>query len=291
MPFLIGLLALLVLLVAFRVIGGTWHVGKLWEGSDGRPSASKLQWFLWTLTVLYAYVVIFAARVLQGSYEPIAEIPTNVLLAMGFSATTMATAKGITTSYILNGKLQKPATNPDGSPDAANKSNMFLDESGFPELSKIQMLVWTAVAVVIYLFSVYDAVRHQRTTALPDIDGALMVLMGLGQGAYLGKKLTTTDQARLTGLSTGGAASGAEVTITGESFGESQDGSLITFNGRPIPTGAGTVWTDSSLTFTIPAQIPGFADIPAAGAAVAIGVIVSGRTSANTLPFTVMPGV
>lgn len=290
MPFLIGLLALLVLLVAFRVIGGTWHVGKLWEGSDGRPSASKLQWFLWTVTVLYAYVVIFAARVLQGSYEPIAEIPTNVLLAMGFSATTMATAKGITTSYILNGKLQKPIPNPDGSPDAANKSNMFLDESGFPELSKIQMLVWTAVAVVIYLFSVYDAVRHQRTTALPDIDGALMVLMGLGQGAYLGKKLTTTDQARLTGLSTGGGTSGSEVTVNGESFGESQDGSLITFNGRPLPTGPETVWTDTSLTFTIPAQIPGFAAIPPAGAAVAIGVIVGGRAGANTLPFTVMPG-
>jgi hypothetical protein len=290
MPFVIGLAALIVLVVAYRVIGGTWNVAKLYEGADGRASASKLQWFLWTVTVLYSYVVIFAARAMHGSYEPISDIPANVLLAMGFSATTMATAKGITASYVLNGKIQKPTASVDGNTETANKSNMFLDESGFPELSKIQMLVWTAIAVVIYLFSTYNAVRHDQTTALPDIDGALMVLMGLGQGAYLGKKLTTSDQARLTGLSTGGGACGEEVTINGESFGDSQSGSLVTFNGKPIPTDASLTWTDTSVSFKIPGRIPGFAELPASGAAVAIGLIVGGRASANTLPFTVMSG-
>jgi hypothetical protein len=266
----------------YRIVTGKWDISLIYEGEDGRPSTSKLQWFLWTVVIIFAYVAVYAAR---GMLEPITEIPRNVLLAMGFSVTTMAVSKGITTSFIANGRLFKTNAPSGGSP-----RGIFLDDHGFPDLSKIQMMAWTFIAIGVYLVNLSRILNAHPIEKLPDIDSALMVLMGLGQGAYLGKKLTTDDQARLSGLSIASGAPGTMVKISGLSLGEQQNGSFITSDGTPFPVVIRpTDWTDSLVTFEIPKCQPSGAPWPDGGQKIMLGLIVGGKASTNQLPFNVIP--
>jgi hypothetical protein len=277
-----GIVVLAVLWVLCGVLCGAWNPWKLVIGADGRPSTSKLQWFLWTVVIIFSYAAIYAARAGKGNFEAISDMPANLLIAMGLSITTMAAAKGITVSYVTSGRVVKTATASEDNGPAP----IIQDDDGFPDLSKIQMMAWTIIAVGIYLISV----AHQIGTdlpKLPDIEPSLMVLMGLGQGAYLGKKLTTTTVPRLTGLSPGSGKPGTTVTVAGLSLGDKQDGSLLTIDGNPFQPDSPPVWQDTQISFTIPPKHPGGREW-SEGQRVLVGLIVNGQESANTLPFTVM---
>jgi hypothetical protein len=281
-PYLAGIAALLLAWVLYGLLAGTWNIWKLVTGTDGRASTSKLQWFLWTVVVVFAYVAIWTAGALDGNLVPITEIPQNLLIAMGLSVTTMAAAKGITVSYVNSGRVIKTSADPGEKKDTGLGPVVSSDER-VPDLSKIQMMIWTLVAIVIYLFPVVDQIGSGH--ALPDIDPTLMVLMGLGQGAYLGKKLVTTITPRLTGLSPVEGNPGTQITIIGMAFGAEQAGSLVTMDRNPFQP-QGLQWADTQIQFTLPEKPPsGQAWKP--GQRVIFGVIVGGQESVNTLPFTV----
>lgn len=290
-----GTLVLIVLWILYGVLGGSWNPWKLVEGSDGRASTSKLQWFLWTVVVIFSYSAFYASRAWRGTFSSVNGIPQNLLIAMGLSITTMAAAKGITVSYLANGRIVKPAAGSNGPMQKAiGPGAIFQDDDGCPDLSKIQMMAWTFIAIGIYLISIWNAIdsalisekqASDLLSSLPDIDATLMVLMGLGQGAYLGKKLTTTTVSRLTGLSLGSGKPGIAVTIAGMSFGDCQNGSVITIDGNPYH-GLVSAWTDSSIKFSVPAQQINGSNW-AAGQRILIGLIINGQESTNTLPFTV----
>jgi len=279
-----------ILWMLYRVLGDTWNPCKLIEGADGRYSASKVQWFLWTVVVIFSYVAIYAARAFKGHYEPITDIPSNLLIAMGFSVTTVTASKGITASYVASGSVVKSNVDRDAGADskATGPGPIIQDDTGFPDLSKIQMLAWVLIAIGVFLINVLNQVGTALSALpkVPDIDPALMVLMGLGQGAYLGKKLTTTTVPRLTGLSLGSGEPGTPLIITGLSFGEKQNGNLITIDGNPFQCDEPVDWKDTQIAFTIPPRHPNGKDWDA-GQRISIGVIVGGQESANTLPFTV----
>ena len=75
---------------------------------------------------------------------------------------------------------------------AASQGGILRDDTGTPELAKIQMTGFTFVAVGIFLATViHQIVANPVVTSLPDIDSSLLVLMGISQGGYLGKKLVT----------------------------------------------------------------------------------------------------
>jgi len=187
-PYAVGISTVLVLWLLYKVAsGGT--IGSLYEGSDGRPSTSKFQFFAWTAVVIFAYAAIYSLKVAAHHFEAVNEIPKNVLIAMGMSVISAAAAKGITVSYIATGRIEKSPV-PSGS---SNFGAIFQDDSGFPDLSKVQMIAWTFTAIVTYLIAVGSKIHQRDYSSLPDIDSALMVLMGLGHGAYLGKKLVTQD--------------------------------------------------------------------------------------------------
>jgi hypothetical protein len=92
---LIGLAALL--FIEFGVFFGTgsWNPANVVLGEDGKPSTSKFQWFLWLIVVLFAYVLLWVLRARQGDYGAIRDLPTNVLVVLGFSTATAVAAKGI----------------------------------------------------------------------------------------------------------------------------------------------------------------------------------------------------
>jgi hypothetical protein len=280
MEYLSGIVVLAVFWILYGITGHKWNLWRLVEGADGRSSTSKLQWFLWTVVFIFSYIVIYTARIMKGHFEPIAEIPANVLIAIGFSITTTTAAKAITVSYVSRGRVVKTKVGPKD----ARWGSIFQDDEGFPDLSKTQMVAWTLIAILVYFIRLVNQVKSELPQ-LPDIDPALMVLMGLGQGAYLGKKLTTTSVPRLTGLSPSSGKPGTEILIRGLALGNEKSGLLIiddeTFYPDPEP-----VWQDTQIKFKFPAKHPNGEDWKT-GRRVTIRVIVGGTESANTLPFTV----
>jgi hypothetical protein len=290
----------------YRFVTGSWNVLKFVVGDDGRPSTSKLQWFLWTVVIIFSYIAVYSTRVWYGNSATITEIPQNLLIAMGLSVTTMVAAKGITASYVASGQVVKPELS-NTQKEKVGLGPILQNDDGTPDLSKSQIMAWTLIGIGIYIIHLLQQVHTASVNAdiafaanvaanataahidaaaaigelqMPDIDAVLMVLMGLGQGAYLGKKLVTTTTPRFTGISPGSGPGKTDVIITGMSFGESQNGSLITLDGNPITLDKTTLllWGDNQIKFRIPGNQPiGKIDI---------GVIVNGR-STNTLPFAV----
>jgi hypothetical protein len=177
---------------------------------------------------------------------------------------------------------------------AMGASAVFQEDNGTLDLSKCQMLAWTFIAIVIYLVGVDTLLPKIAAGAvtqlgLPDIDASLMVLMGLGHGAYLGKKLVTTNTPRLTGLAPSPAKGGDIVTLLGVALGGPTNYSLITLDNQPIDSGAATSWTDTQIQFKLPTKAPDGTDWSAAGRTVPVAVIVGGQPT-NPLPVTVAAG-
>lgn len=276
----VGITVLAILYLLYRLFSDTWKLSPLYKGADARPSTSKFQAFIWTVIAIFAYSGIYALRASTGSFQAVSEVPTNLMLAMGFTFTTLAAAKGITVSYVRSGQVTKTG------PAADEATSVAREDGGEIDLTKIQMLAWTYIAAAVYLFhlvhffNVYPGGGEQ----FPDIDDALMVLMGLSQGLYVGKKLATTDTPALTAIGPVSGPPGSTLVIGGTAFGATQGLSAITLDGVPQ---TGAKWSDSQIEITIPATHP----IKGAWTnhqEVKIDVAITGRSSVQPLQFTVV---
>jgi IPT/TIG domain-containing protein len=243
-------------------------------GTDGRLSTSKCQWFIWTLVIIGGYCAVVAARGLRGDLTADVGLPAALLTAMGFSTLTVATAKGITSTYTASfGLVKSPTTNAGGTDPMPPTMGLLTDDGGDLDLSKVQLITWTIVAVGIWVALVlstlgYIAFADAATfdpakAALPDIGPTLLVLTGLSQGGYLGKKLATLGSfvVRVDSLvpSTVGAMAPApqRVTIFGLGFGDNSDGrGAVKLDGAVAHIAS--TWTDGRIDFDVPAgRAPG----------------------------------
>lgn len=214
-----------------------------------RLSASKFQALVWTLITLFAYASVTGARLLEREagepFPSFASVPLNLLVLMGLSAVTAAGSKGVTISYRAEGRIPPESggltTNPHGQGD----------------LIKVQMLVWTIIAGASYLLGVANTLGA-GVYAMPDVDGALLALMGVSQGSYVGNKLVSTSLAKrpkIKEILPLRGPVGTTVTIMGEDFGSEQGKSYVALGNTPIEKerhGLGP-WSDFKLQVTIPA--------------------------------------
>jgi hypothetical protein len=162
------------------VITRDWNPLRFAIGEDNRYSISKFQLLLWTAAVLFAYVAVVYARVQQGLPAPVPDVPGNVLLALGVSGATTVVAKSIKVNNLQQGKELGTVL-----PDTGPLSTLLTDDDGTLSLHKLQYLVWTFVAIGVFLVGLDQSNR----LALPDIDTTLLVLSGISVGTYLGQKL------------------------------------------------------------------------------------------------------
>jgi len=288
----LGVLYLLTL-IGSRAGKNPWNLVK---GADGAPSTSKFQWFLWLIVIIFSYSVLWVLRAKQGNWSAISEVPANLLAVLGFSTGTAAAAKGITSGYIQSGRVAKTtAAQKAAAPAAAgapaqqpapSAGGILQDDTGTPELAKIQMTGFTLIAVGIFLATViHQIVANPVITTLPNIDSSLLVLMGISQGGYLGKKLVTFGTPVLYAPNPAQAPARTPVTLPGANLGSSSSGNQLTMDGIPI---ASTSWVASSIGFTVPDNNPGTGAAWPAGTTttVQLGVSVMGQTS-NSVPFGV----
>lgn len=249
---LIGVAFLVVVYVVTALITGRWRLKELFNGFDGFGSTSKLQWLLWLIVILFGYVAIWVLRAEQGNYTALSDIPVNILTVLGFSTGTAAAAKGITAGYVQTGKVAK--TGVPANPTPATTGGIFQDDSGGPELAKIQLMAFTIIGIGIFLATVFHQIAiGDIKDGLPNIDSSLLVLMGISQGGYLGKKLVTYGTPALFAPNPLSGPPGTAVTVAGSGLGAQQGNSQLLLNGAPI---AVTAWSDTSIQFTVPADDP-----------------------------------
>lgn len=284
-PFVFGALVLLLLWACYRFLSGLWNPLEIVRGVDKRWSTSKFQFFLWTIVALLCYSSFFAKRIGAGVLNPSSfAVPQNLLLAMGLSVTTALAAKGITTSQINRGDISKEHV---GS-DEAQTSDLISDDGGTIDLTKVQLLGWTVIAIGAYLASVVHTIRHVTAASkMPDIDLALMVLMGLGQGAYVAKKMIFNSSPLITNVDPPKPRPGREVKLTGTSFGTTQGNGDIAINGViPTPHVSIKSWGDTSIIFILPGP-----PLPAGWSAgqQAVSVVIDDGTDSNSMRFELLP--
>ena len=298
-----GLAALIAIWIIFALWSRNNWLPSIIKGQDGRPSTSKFQFILWFVVVAVSLVAIWGARLSFGEQAFPDEIPPNVWIAIGLGGGTMIAAKGLTSSRASQGAGPAPAA-ASGDP-TIGYSALLNDDTGFPDVGKIQIMFWTLFAVIVFGVSVADQVRDTQcvpvrpgSTArvctfaeVPDIGDALMILMGLSSAVYVGKKVVTTDTPRLTKIAPSTGVPGEVITIEGRAFGVRQPGDGIAFDGALIPPDYIDAWTVDTITFEIPQDPPGPADPWPADRTrvVTVSVTVQGRNSANPMTLTVLP--
>ncbi|GAB4453899.1 MAG: hypothetical protein Fur0044_48720 [Anaerolineae bacterium] len=272
-PYMWGIIAVGVFyIVGVVVTGRRFNPLELARGADENYSASLLQFLIFTYLTVFTYVAVYAARLVSG-LTTLPEIPLNLLVLMGLSVISATASKGITISYQEQGQQ--------------SGAGVFKDETGNVALIKVQMLIWTFIAAAIYFITVVNFINTKGYTqsALPDVDGALLVLMGAAQGGYIGGKLVS----RSTGIpiierivpSPISLNADTKITLLGGLFGDSQDSSTVVYQNkatgvqREVPAASVKQWADSKIEFDIPNEMKTVGIYT-------MWVIVKGQKSAGT---------
>lgn len=211
------------------------------EPNFGKISHSKLQVLIWTVTIVFTYVVVFGVRWFDPSISKLSLplIPLNLFLLMGFSAATATGAKGIA--------LRRESVN-----RVSSESDIY----------KFQMIGWTIIAAAIYVFTIMNYINNgeykEATATLPDVDGTLLLLMGASQGAYL--SLKGVSQADLPSITNVTAlvtlpTTTNNVIIEGKKLGSDPGTIKIKFNDVEFPMRAASItassWNENEVKFTL----------------------------------------
>jgi len=186
-----GGVTLVIFWLISRLVTKNWNPFAMAKGGideNSNHSASLLQMLVFTMLCVFAYTSVFAARVgeVSGVLSGWISVPSNLLILMGFSIGTAVASRAIKVEQIKSGAL------PDSSPDL---SSLTTYRDGRTDLIKIQMLIWTLIAVVVYLIYLWrymgnEGFLGEHPTPLPDIDTAFMILLGASQGGQVVNQLT-----------------------------------------------------------------------------------------------------
>ena len=224
---------------------------------QGVLSASKLQALVWTLVTLFAYTSVFGTLLLEskpGAGLPsLPGIPVGLLVLMGLSVATAAGAKGVIVSYKSQGLIEE------------RSGGLTTNPKQQGDLVKTQMLIWTFIGAGVYLLSVVKFIADKAwaldptiSLALPDVDSALLVLMGASAGSYIGDKLVSRDvlkKPKLESMLPLKGPGGTTITMLGENFGDDQGANFVSFDDSTIRSQAdGLVsWSNLQVEATVPA--------------------------------------
>lgn len=146
--------------------------------------------------ILFAFFSIYLIRIFNGlSYSPL-NPPLNLLVLLGISF-----AVPVISSKISNVKGYSPCVHSRyGSSDETiirkklPDFRTMLDENGILSLTRVQMFIWTWIAIGIYLYILFSRVINTNIAQLPgltipDVGFVIISLMALSQGIYLAGKI------------------------------------------------------------------------------------------------------
>ena len=140
-------------------------------------SLAKTQLAIWT--ALIGCVYIFLALYCHTDLKAMV-VNATALTLLGISTGTTAAANVIDQS-----QSNTPETPPrhQNQPSEGFIKDILSDDKGV-SIHRFQNVVWTVIAVVIYLYKV-----HQNQSSLPNLDNTLIILTGISSAAYLSLKI------------------------------------------------------------------------------------------------------
>ncbi len=149
-----------------------WISG-LFLGSDGTPSLSLLQIFIWTTITVWGffYVYMVAGRLLSMTPE--------MMELLGIAGAGTVVARWVAASNAAPGS---PSDD-----DASDDFWQMLSTNGTFDLLKLQLLLFTVVIGMYVVWRIADA------GAFPNLDSNTLLLLGVSQGIYVAGKLTSTS--------------------------------------------------------------------------------------------------
>lgn len=164
----------------------------LFIGLDNRTSTSKLQAFLWTYAILWALISVLAGAGIEEFNGVIDnELREEYLLLLGGPYLVAIAAKAKTTHDVnrakelkeRNPKPEQPAEAPGGLENRVAEA--VTKDDGSVDLGDFQYLAFTLLTLTYFAW----AFIASPSDGLPEVPDTLLVLMGVSQAAYLGKKL------------------------------------------------------------------------------------------------------
>jgi hypothetical protein len=159
-------------------------------------SLMNLQLTLWTIVVLSMLTGLFVARLVDDPGTALDfEIPPELLLVMGISASSTVLASTVTndpsaTDAAAAGGAAKPRIL-----DAMAPPD---DDTKQPEITRVQNFWLTFIVVAAYvalgIATFADTGDADRFKSLPELSGGVVALLAISHGGYLAKK--TADNSR-----------------------------------------------------------------------------------------------
>lgn len=170
------------------------------RGRDYYPSLARFQFLLWTLVILFAFFSIYLIRIFNGVSSSPLELPQNLLVLLGISAVVpvisskVSTVKGYSPCVHLGSHLPYSPSDETTIRRKLPGFRTMFDENGILSLSRVQMFIWTWIAIGIYLYILFSRVINANIAQLlgltiPDVGFWIIVLMALSQGIYLAGKI------------------------------------------------------------------------------------------------------
>ena len=194
---LVSLLAT-ALLFGFLVLLG-WK--KRWEGEPDRGASStpyaaatldwlidhetnslsiqRLQFIAWTAAALFAFLYTFySLRQVQHLSDKWPELPSNVLKIISISTATLILGRGV-----------KAVKGPEGAGRSQAQLRDLITSGDVVALDKVQLLLWTIVGLLLFLYAVWSQDPATLHAKIDDISDTLWTLSGISGAAYLGGKI------------------------------------------------------------------------------------------------------
>jgi len=169
--------------------------------SRGRYSLNHLQLVVWSLVVISLIAGVFFGRLIDGVENPLGfTIPDRVLGLLGISVGAAVTVGAVkATKSATSATAETPTL---ASFQTTGRRPFFgqvflLEEGEFADqvvdVTKFQSFGITIVLVVAYVAMAIHAIANAKSasavTALPDISGTFLVLLGISYAGYAGGKL------------------------------------------------------------------------------------------------------
>ena len=167
-------------------------------GDSGTYSLSRLQIVAWVYIIISQQISLLIS-IMQTNYSAThlydLVLPEEILFLIGLSSAGYLAVKKITVDEIQKTRNAKISIR--------NWSDLISTNNSL-DFSKFQFLIWTLFAVFLYVlhFNEYinlvieakngkdiAALLNVDYSGIPTISWSFVVLMGLSQGAYVGKKL------------------------------------------------------------------------------------------------------
>lgn len=174
-------------------------------GDSGKYSLSRLQAAVWAVVIIAYQVAVMITLALLGKFSDFNLVfSEETIWLLGLSYGSYITVKGISTAATTKSETARVVL-----PSQRRWSDLITSDEG-PDLSRFQMLIWTIIAGWVFLNDVETYLTNIKTSTdlkpyfssfgsgengrLPTVDMSFLVLMGLSQGAYIGRELVPSHK-------------------------------------------------------------------------------------------------